>query len=167
MESPNPIPSFSGLFAARHLAAADPEERLARARALIDRHSEAPLDLDLLARHARFSRYHFLRLFKRAYGETPLRYLQQRRVAEARRLLELTDLTVTEVCMRVGFSSLGSFSSLFASTVGHAPSHYRRRVFALGELPWIQRVPCCFLAAFCPASWQLSNSGEAAPFGAR
>ncbi len=123
---------FEGLHSAARLRRGhrDPHTlaRLRRARAFIDaRHGDA-LDLEAIARAACLSRFHFLRLFRQAYGETPHRYLQRRRIEAARELLASTDLSVTEVCLEVGFESLGSFSSLFAREVGLAPMHYRRRL---------------------------------------
>src|SRR5205823_14407191 len=70
---------------------------------------------------------HFLRLFKAAFHETPLRYLRRRRLERARRLLTQTDLPVTDICLRVGFESLGSFSTLFRRFAGASPREFRRR----------------------------------------
>jgi AraC-like DNA-binding protein len=72
-----------------------------------------PLDIDQMAAHAGFSKFHFARAFKEAYGETPAYYLTRRRMERAKDLLRSANLTVTEVCMLVGFSSLGSFSAFF------------------------------------------------------
>jgi hypothetical protein len=87
------------------------------------------------------SKYHFVRSFVATYGETPIRYLTRRRIERAQDLLRHANLTVTEVCMAVGFSSLGSFSSRFTRFVGENPSAYRDR--------WARRggahVPGCFL----------------------
>ena len=83
------------------------------AKDLMDRdYAEAP-DLDAIARAAGYSRFHFIRAFRDAYGQTPRDYLSARRVERARELLRNADLTVTEVCLLVGFSSLGSFSTRF------------------------------------------------------
>ena len=114
---------------------------LLRARDAIDRDYDSDLDLVRLAAIAGASRAHFVRTFKERFGETPHRYLQRRRVERAMYLLRSTDLTVTDVCMRVGFSSLGTFSRTFTQIVGEAPSHYRRR----GPLP---SVPSCFVKAW-------------------
>jgi transcriptional regulator GlxA family with amidase domain len=114
---------------------------LRRARDLADRHYAEPLDLAALAAAAHVSRYHFNRAFAEAYGETPMRYLTRRRVERAQDLLRSANLTVTEVCMLVGFSSLGSFSSRFRQLVGESPSEYRDRYAAAGG----PRIPGCFL----------------------
>ena len=102
---------------------------LRRARDLIDRDYAEPLDLDTLAAEATVSKYHFLRCFAATYGKTPAVYLAERRIERAQDLLRATNLTVTEVCMLVGYSSLGSFSSKFRELVGVSPSGVP------GELP--------------------------------
>ena len=116
-----------------------------RARDLIDRHYAEPLDLDAMARAAGFSRYHFARTFREAYGEPPGAYLSRRRVERAQDLLRTANLTVTEVCHLVGFTSLGSFSSRFSALVGMSPSEYRRRHAANGAPP---AIPGCFAKAW-------------------
>ncbi len=95
-----------------------------------------------MAAEAGFSKFHFARAFKDAYGETPANYLTRRRVERAKDLLRSANLTVTEVCMVVGFSSLGSFSSRFSELVGMPPSAFQRASAARGGPPLI---PGCFL----------------------
>lgn len=114
---------------------------LRRAHDHIDRHFEQPLDLDRLARVAAVSKYHFARSFEATYGETPIRYLTRRRVERAQDLLRHANLTVTEICTAVGFSSLGSFSRRFTVLVGESPTAYRDRWAARGA----PHVPGCFL----------------------
>lgn len=122
----------------------DTVDRLARARAFLEERYRDELEVEELARVACYSRYHFLRLFRQAYAETPHRYLVERRMREARRLLGTTELPVTDVCLQVGFRSLGSFSRTFRDAVGEPPIAYRRRVFPSVR---IQRppIPACFL----------------------
>jgi AraC-like DNA-binding protein len=91
---------------------------LLRAKDLIDRDYASALDVAAFARAAHASPAHFARSFKRAFGETPGRYLQRRRIERAQELLRGTDLTVTEVSLEVGFRSLGSFSGAFRALVG-------------------------------------------------
>jgi AraC-like DNA-binding protein len=98
---------------------------LRRARDLIDRDYAEPLDLDTIAAEAGYSRYHFARAFTTAYGETPRAYLTRRRIERAKTLLRTANLSVTEICFLVGFSSLGSFSTRFRDQVGWSPSEYR------------------------------------------
>jgi AraC-like DNA-binding protein len=114
---------------------------LRRARDHIDRNYQAPLDLDQIAKVAGVSKFHFVRCFDAAYGETPIRYLTRRRIERAQDLLRAANLTVTEVCMLVGFASLGSFSWRFTLLVGESPTAYRDRWAARGGA----RVPGCYL----------------------
>jgi AraC-like DNA-binding protein len=114
---------------------------LRRARDHIDRHYREPLDLEALGRVAQLSRFHLVRCFEAAYGETPMRYLTRRRIERAQDLLRHANLTVTEICMLVGFSSLGSFSSRFTQLVGETPTAYRARWESRGA----PHVPGCFL----------------------
>ncbi|MFQ6326367.1 helix-turn-helix transcriptional regulator [Nocardia sp. CWNU-33] len=113
---------------------------LRRARDLADRHYAEPLNLDELAAAAGVSKFHFLRAFAAVYGKTPAAYLAERRIERAQDLLRATNLTVTEVCMLVGYSSLGSFSSKFRQLVGSTPSQYQAK-FADGAL----RIPGCYV----------------------
>ncbi|MGW0086969.1 helix-turn-helix transcriptional regulator [Streptomyces sp. NPDC003393] len=101
--------------------------RLRRARDVMDRDYEKPLDVAALARVALMSPGHFSRSFRAAYGETPYSYLMTRRIERAKALLRRGDMTVTEVCFAVGCTSLGSFSSRFTELVGESPSSYRSR----------------------------------------
>lgn len=101
--------------------------RLRKARDRMDREYAEPLDVPALARTALMSPGHFQRSFREAYGETPYGYLMTRRVERAKALLRRGDMTVTEVCMAVGCSSLGSFSARFTELVGETPSSYRAR----------------------------------------
>ena len=100
---------------------------LRRARDLMDRDYARPLDVPAMARAAFMSAAHFSRKFRAAYGETPYSYLMTRRIERAKALLRRGDLSVTEVCMEVGCTSLGSFSSRFTEIVGETPSQYRAR----------------------------------------
>jgi AraC-like DNA-binding protein len=105
------------------------------AKDLMDRHYAEPLSLELVARQAGYSRFHFLRAFRKAYGETPRAYLTRRRIERARDLLRSANLTVTEICHMVGFLSLGSFSDRFTELVGCPPSQYREDVIRTGGPP--------------------------------
>ncbi|MFD7534733.1 helix-turn-helix transcriptional regulator [Streptomyces sp. NPDC059819] len=99
--------------------------RLRAAKDAMDRDWSSPLDLATLAAHAGYSPYHFVRAFHAAYGQTPMQYLSRRRVERAEDLLRTADLSITEICHVVGFSSLGSFSSLFKKQTGLTPTAYR------------------------------------------
>ena len=130
----------------RHVRAMAPDvERLAHlrdAKDLMDRAYAEPLDLDAIAGAAGYSRFHFVRAFRDAYGRTPRDYLSARRLERARELLRNANLTVTEVCFVVGFSSLGSFSALFKKEMQLTPSQYRAREVRRGGPP---PIPGCFV----------------------
>ncbi|MDQ1583293.1 MAG: hypothetical protein QOF36_1347 [Microbacteriaceae bacterium] len=99
---------------------------LRRARDLIDREYARPLDVPTMASRALMSPAHFSRQFRAAYGETPYGYLVTRRIERAMALLR-SGMSVTDACMAVGCTSLGSFSSRFTELVGETPSAYRAR----------------------------------------
>ncbi|GAA1000682.1 helix-turn-helix transcriptional regulator [Subtercola frigoramans] len=99
---------------------------LRRARDLIDRDFAKPLDVPIMAARALMSPAHFSRLFRAAYGETPYGYLMTRRIERSMALLR-AGMTVTDACMAVGSTSLGSFSTRFTELVGEPPSVYRAR----------------------------------------
>ncbi len=128
----------------RHWVVRVPEDllvHLRRARDLADRSYAEPLGLDELAAAAGVSKYHFLRCFTATYGRTPAVYLAERRIERAQDLLRATNLTVTEVCLLVGYTSLGSFSSKFRQLVGVSPSAYQAQ-FAAEGLP---HIPGCYI----------------------
>ena len=110
-------------------------DHLEDVRLFIDEHCEQPLTLDALAARAYLSRYHFIRLFRRRYFETPHRYLTRKRLEKAKELLADSSLSVTDICFDVGFESIGSFSTLFHKSVGWTPSIYRARVWAQRRNP--------------------------------
>ena len=128
----------------------------------IDRHYASPIGLDELARVAGVSKYHFARSFEAAYGLTPIRYLTRRRVERAQDLLRHANLTVTEICFLVGFSSLGSFSSLFNRLVGESPTAYRDRWAARGG----PHVPGCYLFMRGPGQLHETGPGQLGATGA-
>jgi AraC-like DNA-binding protein len=121
-------------------------ERLNRARRYIDLCYDLPLNLDEISSQACFSRFHFLRLFRRAFNKTPHQYLVERRIEKAKELLSGNDLRVTDVCFEVGFQSLGSFSSLFHKSVGHPPITYREKSRETQAAK--RQVPGCFLVMY-------------------
>ena len=122
-----------------------------RVRDTIDRDYDQDLDVEALARVAHVSPDHLIRTFRSVFGETPHRYLQRRRIERAMFLLRTTDLDVTEVCLAVGFSSLGTFSRLFSAVVGQSPSSYART----SEVP---DVPGCFMMAWTrPSTFTHAN----------
>jgi AraC-like DNA-binding protein len=131
-------------------AVEESNRRMLRARDAMDRAYAQPLDVAALARVAHVSEAHFIRTFRATFGETPHRYLQRRRVERSMFLLRETGRSVTEICLDVGFTSLGTFSRTFHEIVGEPPSAYRRR----GRVP---AVPSCFAMAWM----RPSSFGEA------
>ncbi len=134
--------------------------RLLRARDAMDRSYAEPLDVRAVAAVAHVSEAHFIRTFRAVFGETPHRYLQRRRVERSMFLLRETDRRVTDICLDVGFSSLGTFSRMFREIVGETPSHYRA-----GHGP-IVAPNCVQLAGMRPrvsfgGQLRSSSSGEA------
>jgi len=136
-------------------AAEESNRRLLRARDAMDRTYAQPLDVPVLARVAHVSEAHFIRTFRATFGETPHRYLQRRRMERAMFLLRETDRTVTDICLDVGFTSLGTFSRTFRGIVGEPPTAYRRRARTAAVSR--SRTPTCFTMAWT----RPSSFGEA------
>jgi AraC-like DNA-binding protein len=139
----------------------DLNRHLLRARDAMDRAYAEPLDVRAVAAVAHLSEAHFSRSFRAVFGETPHRYLQRRRVERSMFLLRETDRSVTDICLDVGFSSLGTFSRMFREIVGETPSGYR-----VGHGP-IVAPHCVQLAAMRPReaageTARSSSFGEAA-----
>lgn len=123
-------------------------ERLWAARRLIDERFAEPLTVDEAAKAVGVSTYHFIRLFRRAFGCTPGRYLRERRLTRARQLLASSDVSVTDICFAVGFESLGSFCTLFRRSHGETPAAYRARLQRSPARPTPPYVPGCFLRGY-------------------
>ena len=109
--------------------------RLCRARDLLRETCEQTPSIRKVAKGAGMSPFHFIRQFQAAFGETPHQLRIQARLDRAKQLLALSDYSVTDVCLEVGFTSLGSFSDLFARRVGSPPSIYRRHVRSIMPIP--------------------------------
>ncbi len=131
-------------------AVEETNRRMLRARDAIDRAYSHPLDIANLAEIACVSEAHFIRTFRGTFGETPHRYLQRRRVERAMFKLCETQRSITDVCLDVGFNSLGTFSRTFREVVGVSPSEYRDRAE-------VKAVPSCFTMAYM----RPSSFGEA------
>jgi AraC-like DNA-binding protein len=134
---------------------------LRRARDRIDRDYGDEIGIAALASWAGYSREHFIRTFRATYGETPGRYRTRRRIERACELLRSVNLTVTEICHLVGFSSLGTFSTRFAEQVGMSPTRYREESARRGgPAP----IPGCFAMMWetgLPAAAEHRTSREA------
>lgn len=126
-------------------------KRLNAGRDYIADNYHAPLSLSDMAKYSYMSPYHFLRVFKGTYGETPNEFLIRLRVEQAKKMLITENFTVSEVCESVGYTSLGSFSSLFLKQTGMAPTLYRRKLWALSSEPYrfpSQVIPACYAYHF-------------------
>jgi AraC-like DNA-binding protein len=125
--------------------------KLCRAKDFIREAFAESIDLPTVAAEAEISPWHLLREFRQTFGETPHEYLTRLRIAKAKQLLLVGDRPVTQICFDVGFTSLGSFSTLFARKVGVSPHGYRRHARSLvtvpAKLPWLC-VPCCFALVY-------------------
>lgn len=119
---------------------------LDQARSLLDDAPEAPHRLEALSQQAGFSRYHFIRAFRQAYGLTPFQYLTGRRIDKAKSLLANSEHSVTDICFIIGFHSLGSFSRLFRRVVGESPAHYRQMIRERRAAS--RRIPCCYQSMY-------------------
>ena len=132
-------------------ATEETNRRMLRARDAMDRDYAKPLDIPALAKIAIVSEAHFIRTFRATFGETPHRYLQRRRIERAMFLLRETEDSVSDICLDVGFASLGTFSRTFTEIVGEPPTTYRWRAADL------RAVPACFMKAWT----RPSSFGEA------
>jgi AraC-like DNA-binding protein len=142
------------------VAAAHPDRHLLRAKDLIDARYADPLDTPALAARACCSEAHFIRSFKRAFGETPHQYLQTRRLERAAALLRGTDYSVAEVCLNVGLASVGSFTASFRRVYGMTPTAYRA---AFPPAAQLAPVPTCVAMAHAkPSRNGEDNGGPAA-----
>ena len=126
------------------MAAAHPDRHLLRAKDLIDARYADPLDTAALAARACCSEAHFIRSFKRAFGETPHQYLLTRRLERAAALLRSTDYTVAQICLEVGLTSVGSFTSSFRRVYGRTPTEYRA---AFPPAARMAPIPTCVIMA--------------------
>jgi AraC-like DNA-binding protein len=131
-------------------AAEERNRRLLRARDAMDRTYADSLDISALAAIACVAEAHFIRTFHATFGETPHRYLQRRRVERSMFLLRETGRAITDICLDVGFTSLGTFSRTFHEIVGESPTSYRKRMD-------VKAAPTCFVMAWT----RPSSFGEA------
>jgi AraC-like DNA-binding protein len=117
---------------------------LVRARDMIDSQFSEPLDIRTLSMEARLSPCHFIRAFRSIFHDTPHQYLLRIRIQNAKELLALTDMSVTDICFEVGFESLGSFSATFHRIVGWPPTAYRARSIDQAANPRRYIPHCCW-----------------------
>jgi AraC-like DNA-binding protein len=134
-------------------------KRIVQAKLFIDNNFSQKIDLNNIADEAYFSKFHFIRLFKKIYGKTPHHYLTQVRIDHARQLLK-DDISISDVCCAVGFESLTSFTGLFKKSTGSTPSafqqHQRKRKTEIAASP-LNFVPNCFAQTF---GWTKNSNFE-------
>jgi len=120
--------------------------RIVKAKLFIDDNYADAIELDHIADEAFFSKYHFIRLFKKAYGKTPHQYLTYVRIEKSKLLLK-EEMAISEVCYAVGFDSISSFTGLFKRVVGQTPSAYQQswisKQLEIKTTP-LKHIPNCF-----------------------
>jgi AraC-like DNA-binding protein len=124
--------------------------RIVKAKIFIDDHYASRLDLNKLCDEACFSKYHFLRLFKKAYDKTPHKYLSEKRIEKAKEKLK-ENLPVSEICEAIGFESITSFSLKFKAYTGETPALFRLRAMQTLQLARehpSRVIPSCFSIMF-------------------
>jgi AraC-like DNA-binding protein len=125
--------------------------RLSRSRDYLADFATDKVTVEAAAAEANISPFHYIRLFQRAFRQTPHRFVQERRISLARRMLASSNMSITDVCLATGYESLGSFSSLFRQATAMSPSEFRRfssRVFAIRWAGQPLHIPTCFLAYY-------------------
>ena len=125
-------------------------KRIVEAKLFIDSHFQEQIDLNKIANSAHYSKFHFLRLFKKAFGKSPAQHLRDMRLAHAKKLLQ-SQKSVADVCFAVGFESIPSFSILFKKQVGVSPKEYQMLEFAKQKQVKAQPlhfIPNCFAENF-------------------
>ena len=133
--------------------------RLCDARTLLRDTSEDRRSIPQIARAAGMSVFHFIRLYKTVFGETPKQCQLSARLEHAKHLLMTTDIPVTDISMDAGFASLGTFSYVFARRIGMAPTAYREKVRPLVRVPGAtpsELIPGCFML-MCGPSHEIRN----------
>ena len=125
-------------------------KKIVAAKRYIDKHYAEPIDVDMIASEACFSKYDFIRQFKKTYGKTPYNYLKMVRLNKAAELLESTEKSIQDVCFSVGYTSLSSFSGLFKKAYNVSPLNYQtmhaERAKSMQAQPR-NYVPGCFTAS--------------------
>jgi AraC-like DNA-binding protein len=138
-----------------------PARHLLRAKDLVDARYREPLDVAALARAAHLSPAHFSREFRRTFGEPPHKYLLMRRLERAAELLRNTDRSVADICLTVGLTSVGSFTTSFGRMFGVSPTAYRTLHPPAASRA---RVPTCVLLAWArPADSSFREDGRSSP----
>ncbi|HZY78500.1 MAG TPA: AraC family transcriptional regulator [Cyclobacteriaceae bacterium] len=121
--------------------------RIVQAKLFIDQNFRKNINLDEIAEEASFSRFHFIRLFRKAYGDTPHQYLLSLRMREAEKLMEDPDLRIQDICFEIGFESVTTFTSAFSRLFGKSPKAYQNDILERKRLTLqepLKTIPGCF-----------------------
>jgi AraC-like DNA-binding protein len=121
--------------------------RIVQAKLFIDGHFREKINLDEIAEEASFSRFHFIRLFRQAYGSTPHQYLVSRRMQEAEKLMANPDLKIQDICFEIGFESVGTFTTLFTKVHGKTPKAKQKEIqekIRISTQEPLRTIPNCF-----------------------
>ena len=127
-------------------------QRVVQAKLVIDQQYDQPLSLDQLSDSAHFSKYHFLRLFRKLYKVTPHQYLTRKRIEAARQQLTHSDFSIADIGFRVGFQGVSHFNVTFRKWVGTHPTQYREKTRQQLEQAQTQPatvIPYCFAQSYC------------------
>jgi AraC-like DNA-binding protein len=121
--------------------------RIVQAKLFIDRHFREKININEIAEEASFSRFHFIRLFRQAYGDTPHQYLMSLRMLEAEKLMTNPDMKIQDICFAIGFESVGTFTTQFSKLYGKTPKARQKEILEkkriIVEEP-LKTVPNCF-----------------------
>lgn len=132
--------------------------RVVQAKLFIDAHFREKINLDEIAEEASFSRFHFIRLFRQAYGDTPHQYMMSLRMREAEKLMENPDLRIQDICFEIGFESVGTFTTQFTRIYGTSPGTKQKEIQekkrVTSEEP-LRTVPNCFATKY---SWNQNSN---------
>ena len=123
-------------------------KKICLGRDYLQEHYSDSFSLIKVAKYSCMSQYHFSRVFTKTFGESPNTFVSRLRVEKAKILLITEKFSISEICEKVGYSSVGSFSSLFSERVGMSPTLYRRKLWGLAREPLsfpMQSIPMCYV----------------------
>ncbi len=129
--------------------------RIVQAKMFIDEHFREKINLDEIAEEASFSRFHFIRLFRAAYGSTPHQYLVSLRMNEAEKLMANPTLRIQDICFEIGFESVGTFTTQFTKVFGKTPKTRQNEILERKRLAMeepLKTIPNCFVEKQFPRS---------------
>ncbi|MCF6262393.1 MAG: AraC family transcriptional regulator [Xanthomonadales bacterium] len=122
-------------------------KKICLGRDYLQEHFSDSFNLSKVAKYSCMSQYHFSRIFTNVFGESPNTFVARLRIEKAKNMLITEKFSIGEICERVGYTSVGSFSSLFKKQVGMSPTQYRRKLWGLSNeslaFP-MQSIPLCY-----------------------